>query len=413
MMVKKVVYLLIVLVLIVITTSQFLGNKADEEQQNKNESPPSSQLPLEEEEDQTFISEMSLDEKIGQMIIAGISGTTLSENTKSLISQYKVGGMIAYKVNMEDLKQTVQLLNSLKTENAGNRFPLFLSIDQEGGNISRLPGGLINIPTNNKIGTINNRQFSYEIGTLLGKELEAFGFNLNYAPVLDVNSNPNNPIIGDRSFGNNPEIVSQLGIETMKGIQSQNIIPVIKHFPGHGDTSVDSHLELPKVSKSLEDIKQFELVPFADAIENGAEVVMVAHILLPKIDASYPSSMSKTVITDILRKQLHFNGVVMTDDMTMNAIANHFDLGEAAVKSVKAGSDIVMVAHDYDKIVNVMNKLKTAVVNGEISEERIDESVRRIIELKKKYKLDNEEAEEVNVGELNQEIETVLNKYIN
>lgn len=417
-MVKKLGYLLIVLLLLFFVAScSFFSNKAEEERQHKADLPPSSQSPAEEEEpsraDANQLEDMSLDEKIGQMIIAGISGTTISEETKSLISQYQVGGLIAYKVNLEDEKQAVQLLNSLKTENTKNKFPLFLSIDQEGGYISRLPGGLIEIPTNEKIGSINNSQFSYEIGTLLGKELEAFGFNLNYAPVLDVNSNPNNPIIGNRSFGNNPEIVSELGIQTMKGIQSQNIIPVIKHFPGHGDTSVDSHLELPKVSKSMEELRQVELVPFADAIESGADVVMVAHILLPEIDAIYPSSMSKTIITDLLRKQLHFNGVVVTDDMTMSAIADNFDLGEAAVESVKAGTDIVMVAHDYNKIVSVINALKTAVINGEISEARVDESVSRIIQLKKKYKLDGEKVEEVNVEELNHEIEKTLNLYVN
>jgi beta-N-acetylhexosaminidase len=417
-MVKKTGYLFVVLLLLFfIASCSFFSDKTEEEHQSKDDLPPSSQSPIEEEEpspaESNQLEDMSLDEKIGQMIIAGISGTTISEDTKSLISQYQVGGLIAYKVNMEDPKQAVQLLNSLKVENAKNQFPLFLSIDQEGGHISRLPGGLIEIPTNEKIGSINNSQFSYEIGTLLGKELETFGFNLNYAPVLDVNSNPDNPIIGNRSFGNNPEIVSELGIQTMKGIQSQNIIPVIKHFPGHGDTSVDSHLELPKVNKSLEELKQVELVPFADAIESGADVVMVAHILLPEIDAIYPSSMSKTIMTDLLRKQLHFNGVVMTDDMTMSAIADNFDLGEAAVESVKAGSDIVMVAHDYNKIVSVINALKTAVLNGEIPEARVDESVSRIIQLKKKYKLDGETVEEVNVEELNHEIEKILNRYVN
>lgn len=358
------------------------------------------------------ISDMSIDEKIGQMILAGISGTTLNANTKSLISQYKVGGIIAYKENVENPTQTAQLLNSLKTENAKNRIPLFLSIDQEGGDISRLPGNLLDLPTNHQIGRINNSTFSFEIGTLLGKEVKGFGFNLNYAPVLDVNSNPNNPIIGNRSFGNSPEIVSKLGIQTMKGIQSQNVIPVIKHFPGHGDTSVDSHLELPKVNKSLKDLEQLELIPFKKAIEGGTDVVMVAHILLPKIDATYPASISKNIITGILRNQLDFTGVVITDDMTMDAIEKNYDLGEAAVQSVKAGSDIIMVAHDYNKIVKVIHALKLAVANGEISEERIDESVHRIIQLKRKYNLDQGKVNGVNIGELNHAIERVLNKYM-
>jgi beta-N-acetylhexosaminidase len=368
--------------------------------------------PNNQKENAEILSDMSLKEKIGQMILAGISETSLTSNTKDLVNNYHVGGIIFYANNLENPQQTVQLLNEMKSENAPNRLPLLLSVDQEGGKVSRLPGDLIDTPTNAKIGAINNTQFSYEIGTLLGKELNAFGFNLDFAPVLDVNSNPNNPIIGDRSFGNNADIVSELGIKTMEGIQSQNVVSVIKHFPGHGDTSVDSHLDLPKVNKSLEELKALELIPFTRAINNGADVVMVAHILLPQLDATFPSSMSENIITGILRKQLGFNGVVMTDDMTMKAITNNYDIGKAAVESVKAGSDIVMVAHDYNKVVSTIDALQAAVEAGEISEERINESVSRIIQLKQKYNLNREKIQDVNMEELNQYGENILNKYM-
>ncbi|UZN01027.1 hypothetical protein OL548_18860 [Lysinibacillus sp. MHQ-1] len=202
------------------------------------------------------------------------------------------------------------------------------------------------------------------MGQLLGEQLKAFGFNLDFAPVMDVNSNPNNPIIGDRSFSNKPDIVSQLGIQTMQGLESQQVIPVIKHFPGHGDTSVDSHLELPKVSKSLDDLTKLELIPFKAAIDKGVDVVMVGHILLPKIDQQYPSSMSKEIITGILRNQLGFDGVVMTDDMTMKAITNHFNIGQAAVDSVKAGNDIILIAHEFANVTAAIDALKAAVKNG-------------------------------------------------
>ncbi|KAB8126087.1 beta-N-acetylhexosaminidase [Gracilibacillus oryzae] len=357
-----------------------------------------------------MIANMSLEEKIGQMIIGAVSGTTMNANSRSLIKDYKIGGFIFYSNNLETPEQTITLLNQIKAENEQNRLPLFLSVDQEGGRISRLPGNLIPFPTNQKIGEINNAAFSYDIGTLLAKELKAFGFNLDFAPVLDVNSNPNNPIIGDRSFGNNPQIVSELGIQTMKGIQSQNVIPVIKHFPGHGDTSVDSHLQLPEVNKSLAELKQLELVPFERAIKEGADVVMIAHILLPEIDSEFPSSMSQKVITDILRKQLQFNGVIMTDDMKMKAIADNFSIGKAAVQSVKAGNEIILIAHDYDVVVEVMEQLKASVQNGEISEERINSSVRRIIQLKEKYELNTEKVDAVDIDGLNQSINSVLNK---
>ena len=359
-----------------------------------------------------FISGMSLDEKIGQMIIGGISGTTVDAHTKNLISQYKVGGLIFYSNNLVNSQQTVQLLNQIKSDNVPNPMPLLLSVDQEGGSVSRLPGGLINFPTNKVIGAINNTQFSYKIGTILGRELKGFGFNLDFAPVLDINSNPNNPVIGDRSFGTNPEIVSKLGIQTMKGIQSQHIIPTIKHFPGHGDTDIDSHLELPIVNKTLTQLKKLELIPFVRAIDNGADVVMVAHILLPKLDDQFPASMSKKIMTEILRKQLNFKGVVITDDMTMQAVTNHFTIGRAAVESVKAGSDIILVAHDYNKIVETISSLKTAVQKGEISEQRINDSVSRIIQLKIKFELNNAKVGNVNIGEINQSINKLLDEYM-
>ncbi|WP_026573690.1 beta-N-acetylhexosaminidase [Bacillus sp. UNC438CL73TsuS30] len=358
-----------------------------------------------------IISGMSLDEKIGQMIIGGISGVTVDTHTKNLISKYKVGGLIFYSNNLVNTQQTVHLLNGIKSENVPNPLPLLLSVDQEGGSVSRLPGGLINFPTNKVIGEINNSQFSYKVGSILGRELKGFGFNLDFAPVLDVNSNPHNPVIGNRSFGNNPEIVSKLGIQTMKGIQSQNIISTIKHFPGHGDTDVDSHLELPIVNKTLTQLKKLELIPFERAINHGADVVMVAHILLPKLDDHFPASMSKKIMTEILRKQLNFSGVVITDDMTMKAITNHFTIGRAAVESVKAGSDIILVAHDYNSIIETVLSLKTAVQKGEIPEQRINDSVRRIIQIKRKYEINNSQLGNVNIGEINQSINKLLAEY--
>ncbi|WP_053362449.1 beta-N-acetylhexosaminidase [Bacillus sp. FJAT-27251] len=367
-----------------------------------------------QQENQTIsevISKMSFEDKIGQMILAGISGTTMDTNAKQLISQFHVGGIIFYKNNFETPEQTVQLVNQLKAGNSSS-LPLLLGVDQEGGRVTRLPGGLVNFPPNKLIGQVNNPEFSYKVGTLLGRELKKFGLNLDFAPVLDINSNPNNPVIGDRSFGNNSEIVSKLGIQTMKGIQSQNVIPTIKHFPGHGDTSVDSHLELPIVNKSLKELKELELIPFERAIDHGSDVVMVAHILLPELDKTNPASMSKAVMTDLLRKQLSFTGVIITDDMTMGAITEHYDIGKAAVESVKAGSDIILVGHDYNNVVKIISSLKTAVQNGGISEQRLNKSIERIIQLKRKYSINDTKVENPNINEINQSINSLLNHYL-
>ncbi|MFJ8063517.1 beta-N-acetylhexosaminidase [Psychrobacillus sp. NPDC096426] len=361
------------------------------------------------EQEIPMIGEMTLREKIGQMIFAGVKGTDISKETKQLVSTEKVGGLIFYKNNLKDVKETTALLNAIKKESENEKLPLFLGVDQEGGRISRLPG-LSKLPTNQEIGKLNDPSFSYEIGTHLGEEMNAFGFNLDFAPVLDVNSNPKNPVIGDRSFSSNVDIVSELGIQTMKGIQSQQVIAVVKHFPGHGDTEVDSHLELPIIQKSLGDLQKLELVPFENAIGDGADVVMVAHILLPKIDPEFPASMSHEIITGILRNRMQFDGVVMTDDMTMNAITDNYDIGQAAIEAVKAGNDIVLIAHDYTNIKKAIDAIVKAVNDGEISVERIDESVNRILSLKEKYNLTNKEVSEVKIQQLNKAIEQLTLK---
>ncbi len=354
------------------------------------------------------IKEMSIEEKIGQMIVVGLEGYTLDDNSKKMIEEHYVSGFILFSKNIENSNQLLNLINSLKEANSKNRIPLFISVDEEGGRVSRMPKEFRKLPTNKKIGKINNSEFSYEIGKILGEELKLFGFNMDFAPVLDINSNPNNPVIGDRSFGTNEKIVSKLGVETMKGIQSKGVVSVIKHFPGHGDTSIDSHIGLPSINNDFERLKSFEFIPFVDAIKSGADAVMIAHILLPKIDPDYPSSLSKTIITDILREDIGFDGVVITDDMTMGAIAKNYEIGDAAVKAVNAGSDIILVAHGFDNGVAVINSIKEAVENGIISEERLDESVYRILSLKQKYNISDDTKDTIDVEDINNKIDEIL-----
>lgn len=355
------------------------------------------------------LSDLSLEEKVGQMIFAGIKGTDITNETKKIISTHQVGGIILFKDNLKNANQSVSLLNAIKQENTNNKVPLFLGVDEEGGRISRLPE-LMKLPTNEELGKRNDISLSYNIGKLLGKELSAFGFNLDFAPVLDINSNPDNPIIGDRSFGTDAELVSELGLQMMKGIQSEQVISVIKHFPGHGDTAVDSHKELPIIQKSLEELQALELIPFKHAVEQGAEVVMVGHILLPKIDSTYPASISERIITDVLREQLGYEGIIITDDMTMKAILNNLEIGESAVSAVKAGNDIVLVAHNYTNVKKAIDSIIKAIEDGEITEQRIDESVKRILSIKKKYNLSNKQIDGVNIEELNQSINKTLGR---
>ena len=360
------------------------------------------------------IDSMTLQERVGQLVIVGFDGYTADDSIKTMIQSYKVGGVILFGRNVENAEQLITLNNTLKNINSGNKIPLFISIDEEGGKVSRMPKEIRKLPTNKTIGEANDENLSYEIGSILADEVKMFGFNMNFAPVLDINSNPQNPVIGDRSFGNSKEIVSRLGVQTMKGIQSGGVIPVVKHFPGHGDTSEDSHIGLPAVSHDMNRLIDFELIPFKDAINNQADAVMIAHILLNKIDSENPSSLSKTVITELLRNQLKFNGVIITDDMTMRAIVENYNIGEAAIKSVKAGSDIILVCHGYDNEIAVIDALKNAVENRTISQETINESVYRILKLKDKYKLSDDKIDKIDtinstdIQKINDKIDEIL-----
>jgi len=358
---------------------------------------------------QKNIDEMSLDEKIGQLVITGFDGYTMDDNITNLIKVHSVGGVILFSKNVENSNQLLSLINSIKSKNSQNKTPLFVSIDEEGGRVSRIPKEITRLPSNGVIGKRNDDDLSYKIGKIIGEELKAFGFNMNFAPVLDINSNPNNPVIGDRSFGNTTDIVNKLGIKTTEGLIENNIVPVVKHFPGHGDTSVDSHIGLPVVNKDLTELNDFELIPFKEAIKNNVDAIMVSHILLNKIDSTSPSSMSKAVITDMLRENLKFPGVIITDDMTMGAIVKYYDIGDAAVKSINAGCDIILVCHDYNNSLKVIDSLKTAAQNNTVTAQRINESVYRILKLKEKYTINNDTISSVNIDEINNKIKNLLN----
>lgn len=350
------------------------------------------------------ISNMSLDEKIGQLVVSGFYGTSLDENILKLIKEDKISGVILFNRNVKDSNTLLSLNNSLKESNKNNQLPLFISVDEEGGLVTRMPKDIKRLPTNKYIGSLNNKDLSYKVGEILGEQLSYFGFNMNFAPVLDINSNPNNPVIGDRSFGNNKDTVAILGTSTMKGIQSKNIISVVKHFPGHGDTSVDSHVNLPVVNYDINRLKSFEFVPFKTAIQNGADAIMVGHILLPKIDSKYPSSMSYEIVTNILRKDLGFNGLVVSDDMTMGAITKNYSIEEASIKAINAGVDLLLVCQKYENTENVLKALKEAALNGTISKERLDNALYNIISIKKKYLLNKEYDNDITIDGINQKI---------
>lgn len=360
------------------------------------------------DEIQLIVDSMTLDEKIGQLFIFGIDGTEIDEHTISLIETYKVGGFIFFGSNLDTVDQTVELLNSLKDRNKNNILPLFLALDEEGGKVSRLSKFFSNLPDANTIGSINQEDISYKFGRILAGRLKEVGFNMDFAPVLDINSNPENPVIGNRAFGSTKEIVIDNGIKVMEGINSGNIISIVKHFPGHGDTLVDSHVDLPVIEKSMEELKGLELVPFERAIEEDVDGIMVAHILFPELDKDYPATLSENIIKNLLRDELSYDGVVISDDMTMGAIMENYSVGEAAVRFLKAGGDIVLVCHGYENQLNALNKVKEEILSETISLKELNEKVYRIIKLKMKYGLSDTLIEEYDVEAINKQAEEFL-----
>jgi beta-N-acetylhexosaminidase len=413
---------LIFLLLLSLTGCVFTGQDTARDtakDHNTNHNNPTSSSPVESTQPQKDpiqdkLKELSVSEKVGQLIMAGMDGTEVDEAAKELIRSYNVGGVIFYSNNMKDAKEALQLFNDLKEINAQQKsgVPLFMSVDEEGGKVSRMPPTLKKIPSAKKVGDTKNEQLATQIGNVIGDQLHSFGLNMDYAPVLDVNSNPQNPVIGDRAYGNETNIVSQMGIAVMKGLQQRNIIPVVKHFPGHGDTSVDSHIGLPIVNHNIERLRELELVPFKQAIAEGADAVMIAHILMPKIDKSAPASFSSIIIHDLLREQLGFTGVVISDDMTMGAITEHYDIGEAAVKFIQAGGNVVLVGHGMENIQSVAKALTDAVQQGKITPQMLDERVTQVLQLKQKYQLtDHEQAIGPDVKQINERIAELLKQF--
>lgn len=386
---KRSLVLLIIVILFLISSCRkeepVLSSKIEEINIVSKQSLKEVDEPMMEKADFALLN-MTLDEKIGQMLIVGFQGVEAGQDIKTMIQEYHAGGIILFDRNIKDAIQLQSLITQVKELNKPNKQPLFISMDEEGGRVSRLPDESKKFPSSMQIGSRNNRLISYKNGHAIACELCKFGINMNFAPVLDIHSNPHNTVIGDRSFGNTPEIVTQHGIETMKGLQSMKIIPVIKHFPGHGDTDTDSHTDLPIVQHDRERLDSFELVPFKEAVKSGADVVMTSHILFPNLDNSgRPATMSKIILTDILRTELGFKGVIITDDMEMDAISKNFTLKESVTGAVSAGADIILICHSLEKQKSAFNELKAAVQNGSISIDIINESAKRIIRLKQKY----------------------------
>ncbi|MBE3519047.1 MAG: glycoside hydrolase family 3 protein [Firmicutes bacterium] len=333
---------------------------------------------------------MSLEDKVGQVFMFGFPGKD-PENARPLIENLRAGGIIYFARNTGPVGEVAALSATLQeiALRSGPGIPLFISADQEGGIVCRLTEGFPVMPGHMALAAADGPQLVEKVAEAIGTGLRVAGVNMNLAPVLDVNDNPENPVIGIRSFGSNPERVAELGAAYARGLRESGVIPVGKHFPGHGNTSVDSHLDLPVLPHSWDRLERVELFPFRRAISEGLECVMTAHVLFEAIDPDRPATLSRKVLVGLLREKLGFSGLVMTDCLEMNAISKHPGTVRGAVEAFKAGADVLLISHTFELQKEAYMALCSAVRNGEVPRSRLDESVSRILRLKYLFSIPN------------------------
>ena len=342
------------------------------------ESVAQSELSPEEKVDK-LVANMSDADKVGQLLMIGIHGKTLNDDAKFMLNEYRVGGIILFDRNMESKDQVKSLITDInKTGKSAGLTPLFIGIDQEGGAVARMEDQLIKVPPAEELGKEPIEQ-DVSLAKQSGTELKDLGFNINFAPVADLG------LTYGRSFSTNPDDVVRYASAVGKAYDEAGLWYSYKHFPGIGKTDVDLHADTSVVPVSKENLLNEDTKVFVDLIKQSKPntyAIMVSHAMYPQIDPEHPSSLSKAIITDWLRKDMGYNGVVVTDDMDMGALAKHYTFGDMAVQSILAGSDILLVCHEYEHMQEAYNGLMKAVKDGRISKERLDESVKRILLMK-------------------------------
>lgn len=328
-------------------------------------------------------------DQIGQLFMVGFSGPVITPEIQHMIRHYRVGGIILFSRNIQHPQQILELTHALQqcARDVGYRYPLFIAIDQENGMVRRIGQGITAFPGNMALGATRSEQLTYEVAKATGQELKALGINMNLAPSVDVNNNAANPVIGVRSFGEDPELVARLGAAAVRGYHDSGIVATLKHFPGHGDTSVDSHLSLPVIPYDLERLQHVELVPFQRGIAAGAGCIMTAHIYFPALvgSQSIPATIAPQILQGLLREQLGYQGVIITDCLEMDAIAQGVGIAHASVATLQAGADIVLISHRFDRQQTGVEAVYTAVETGAIGLEQLARAAKRVQELKERF----------------------------
>lgn len=327
---------------------------------------------------------MTLREKLGQLLIVGIEGTELTSAEEKFLVSHNIGGVILMGRNVKTPEQVHRLCSAIQNlrQKTRSKTPFFISIDMEGGRVARLKEPFTQWPPMARLGELNSPNLAFHFASVMGRELSAVGINLDFAPCVDVLTNSQNTAIGDRALSHDPEAVARLSSALVRGFIKANIINCAKHFPGHGNTVVDSHEDLPVEDLNLERLHSTELVPFKKAIRSRVDLIMMSHILFKNIDSKYPASLSEILIQKLLREELRFRGLVITDDLDMKALTKNFSLSEIPVRAVEAGCDLLLYCNDPTVPPQALSALEEAVDNGRLSLGRIEESYQRVLKLK-------------------------------
>jgi beta-N-acetylhexosaminidase len=308
---------------------------------------------------------------LGQLFMFGFEGTSLPRRARDFLEKDQALGAILFKRNITSRDQVYDLNRSI---------PGLIAVDQEGGRVARLKGICTDIPPMREIGEAAKRdpELPFKVGYQMGRELKELGFDLDFAPIMDVDTNPKNPIIGDRSFSRDPDECARFGARFIKGMQSAGVLACAKHFPGHGDTDTDSHLDLPVIHHGPDRINHIELHPFRAAIQARVACMMTAHILVPALDPVYPATFSKPILTGILRERLGYEGVIVSDDLEMLAVADRYSIKEMVKLGLNAGVDLFLICRESDKTREAIDAAHDLVDRGEVPKERVLEALGRI-----------------------------------
>ena len=324
---------------------------------------------------------------LGQLFVVGFDGTDVSREAEDLFVNHGAGGAILFKRNIVDVEQVVAINTRLFEIGQRCAQPLIVSVDQEGGRVARLRGLMTDVPAMRVVGAAarHDAELPYRLGAMMARELVALGFHWDFAPVADVDTHPDNPVIGERSFSRDAHVVADVAARFIEGMQGQGLAACAKHFPGHGDTDTDSHLALPRLSHTIERLREVELVPFKKAAAVGVASMMTAHVLFPALDPSEPATLSTTILEQLLRTECGYDGVCVSDDLEMKAVADRYEVEVLVEKGLNAGCDLFLICKDTDKAARAIEAAHHLVQTGRVSRARVEQALRRVQAMKQRY----------------------------